>query len=245
MAAARWIAGVDGCRAGWIVVLHPIGEPQSARAELCPRFADILALVEQPVIVAIDVPIGLPDQSGPGGRLCDNEARKPLGARQSSVFAVPARAAVFEADYAAACATALRHSDPPRKVSKQAFNLFPKIREVDALMTPALQTRVVECHPELAFWRLNGRDSIQLPKKMKSQPNPAGLDLRRELLVTAGYLPALFSGHRWRRSDAGADDLIDACVNAAAAEAIALGQAYRVPDTPPLDSKGLRMEIWG
>ena len=33
-------------------------------------------------------------------------------------------------------------SEPPRKVSKQCFNLFPKMREVDEQMTPALQERV-------------------------------------------------------------------------------------------------------
>ena len=41
--------------------------------------------------VLIDIPIGLSD-SGPGGRLCDREARQLLGCgRVSSVFSAPAR----------------------------------------------------------------------------------------------------------------------------------------------------------
>ena len=48
------------------------------------------------------------------------------------------RSAVLAEDYRAACAAALATSDPPRKIARQAFMLFPKVRELDALMTPAL-----------------------------------------------------------------------------------------------------------
>ena len=52
---------------------------------------------------------------------------------------------------------ARKTSDPPRGVSIQAFGIFPKIREIDALLIerPELRRRVVESHPEVAFWRLN------------------------------------------------------------------------------------------
>ncbi len=235
-----WVAGVDGCRGGWIVVLRPAGDPAKALVRLVPQFRDVLELPEAPIMIAIDIPIGLPDISGLGGRRCDIEARRPLGARKSSVFAVPARAAVAELDYGAACRAAQRHSDPPRKISKQTFNLFAKIREVDALMTPALQDRVRECHPELVFWRLNGQRPLELPKKVND-----GLALRRRLLVQAGYPNAIFSRQSIPKSAAGADDVIDAFANATAAADMVLGTAHRVPDTPLCDGRGLRMEIWG
>ena len=76
-------------------------------------------------------PIGLPERAGHGGRAAENAVRPLLGARQSSVFSVPARAAIDERDYAGACRVALATSEPPRKVSKQLFNIAPKIREVD------------------------------------------------------------------------------------------------------------------
>ncbi len=239
------VCGVDGCPAGWVVVTHPLDQPHAAEVLIVQRFVDILALPQAPSIIAIDIPIGLPERSGLGGRACDSAARVPLGDRRASVFSVPARAAIVEYDYAAACAIAAQTSDPSRKISKQSFNLFQKIREVDAAMSPDVQRRVVECHPELVFWRLNGHQPLSLPKKVKSQPSSAGLEMRRALLRSAGYSEALLNSCPFRRRDAGADDIIDAIANAAAASAIARGHAHRVPENPPLDAKGLRMEIWG
>ncbi len=237
------VAGVDACRGGWLVVLANVDGDPEPRARIVPAFADVLSLAEAPSIIAIDIPIGLPECSGIGGRAADIAARANLGARQSSLFAVPARAAVMETDYRAACAAALKHSEPPRKVSKQTFNIFPKIREVDALMTPALQARVFECHPETAFWAMNERAPLDEPKKVKSSPFPAGLALRRKLLTRAGFLAAFLERTHFRRTDAGADDLLDACACAWTALRIVRGEAMTFPAEPPLDARGLRQEI--
>ena len=154
-----WLAGVDGCPAGWIAAfVRPAGGDVSIA--VLPRFADVLA--EARGIVAVDMPIGLPERVGSGGRAAENAVRPLLGARQSSVFSVPSRAAICADDYAASCTAALGTSDPPRKVSKQLFNIAPKIREVDAVLRAdtALVARVFEVHPELAFWRLNGERAL-------------------------------------------------------------------------------------
>jgi predicted RNase H-like nuclease len=243
MSDATWVAGVDGCRGGWLVVLRQVAGSEAPRARLLATFADLLALPEAPAIIAIDIPIGLPERSGIGGRRADVEARANLGARQSSVFAVPARAAVAAADYASACAAALAHSDPPRKVSKQTYNLFPKIREVDALMTPALQARVFECHPETAFWAMNGRQPLAEPKKVRSRPHPPGLELRRALLRAAGFPADLVASAPFPAAQAGADDLLDACACAWTAGRILDGRAVCFPPSPPCDARGLRQEI--
>lgn len=239
------VAGVDGCRGGWVVVTHIVGKPITARVSLARSFSEILAMTPEPLVIAIDVPIGLPERAGAGGRMCDVQARLPLGDRRSSVFSVPARAAVMQTAYRAACDVAFAHSDPPRMVAKQAFNLFPKIREVDALMTPTMQKRVVECHPELVFWRLNGRQPLTLPKKVKSPSSVSGLELRRSLLVKWGFSETAWHDIGLRKADVADDDILDALANAAAAADIHNGVAYRVPDDPPCDAKGLRMEIWG
>ena len=238
-----WVAGVDGCSGGWLVVLRPLIPASPPRVLLLRTFAEVLALPEAPRMIAVDIPIGLPDRSGIGGRAADIEARAKLGARQSSVFAIPARAAILETDYRRACAVAALHSDPPRKISKQTFNLFRKIREVDALMTPALQSRVVECHPELAFWVLNGERPLDEPKKVKSRPHSAGLELRRHLLRAAGFADAFLRERPFRASDAGPDDLLDACACALSAERMLSGTAHCYPAEPPLDARGLRQEI--
>ena len=245
MATGRtWLAGVDGCPAGWLVVLCERDGLDAPRVRVAFTFAEVLALPEQPEVIAVDIPIGLPDMGGIGGRAPDIAARAVLGQRQSAVFAVPARAAVLEADYRAACAVAEAHSDPPRKVSKQTYNLFPKIREVDALMTPALQQRVFECHPEAAFWAMAGERALAMPKKVKSRPHPPGLELRRGLLATAGFPRPFLESVHVPRSVAGADDVLDACACAVTASRIAAGVARRFPHEPPLDARGLRQEIW-
>jgi predicted RNase H-like nuclease len=89
-----WLAGVDGCRAGWIAAF---ARPQGGevRLRVVPRFAEVTAAREAPAIIAVDIPIGLPEQARRGGRTADNVARSLLGARKSSVFSVPSRRAVF------------------------------------------------------------------------------------------------------------------------------------------------------
>jgi predicted RNase H-like nuclease len=160
-----WLAGVDGCSAGWVVAFaRPAGEEMSL--QVVSHFTDIAEAPENPAVIAVDIPIGLPERASPGGRAAENAVRPLLGARQSSVFSVPSRSAIVQTDYRAASDAALATSDPPRKVSKQLFNIAPKIREVDAMLrvTPGLSKRVYEVHPELAFWRLNGEHALTEPK---------------------------------------------------------------------------------
>lgn len=237
-----WVAGVDGCKAGWVAVLRNLNDLGSLQLELFPAFADIVDFAPFLSIIAVDMPIGLPDTIGPGGRGPEKAARRHLGERQSSVFTVPSRAAVYQEDYRKACAMAEATSEPPKKVSKQCFYLFPKIREIDALMTPELEARVHEVHPELAFWRLNGEAEMSLPKKVKSRANPAGLDQRRDLLVSKG-LPKAFLDQKPLRG-CGRDDLLDAAANSLIAERIHLRLAAPFPSDYRRDERGLRMAIW-
>jgi predicted RNase H-like nuclease len=240
--AGTRVAGVDGCKAGWIAVIRNLDDPAELELIVVPTFAGLVGFTPHLAVIAVDMPIGLPDRIGPGGRGPEKAARKHLGMRQSSVFTVPARAAVYEDDYVKACDTALETSEPPKKVSKQCFFLFPKIREIDTLMTPELETRVHEVHPELAFWRLNGEAEMSLPKKVKSRANPAGLDQRRDLLVSKG-LPREFLDQTPPRG-CGRDDLLDAAANSLIAERIFRGEAEPFPKDFQRDERGLRMAIW-
>ncbi len=250
-----WLAGVDGCPAGWIAAfVRPQGE--EVRIAIAPRFLDVLASPEQPSIIAVDIPIGLPERAGRGGRETENAVRSLLGGRQSSVFSMPARSAVFAeigpfADQAMlygahkrACVAARAASDPPRGVAIQAFMIFPKIREVDAVLRadPSCPERVFETHPEVAFWRLNGERALSEPKKVKGTCYEPGLALRRALLVDAG-LPAAVCAQVPPRG-AGRDDLIDALACAVVARRIHAGAARSFPPEPPRDAFGLSMAIW-
>src|SRR6516165_9841815 len=162
-----WFAGVDGCRAGWLLALARSGDGE-VRLRVVPRFAEVIAAPEAPAVIAVDIPIGLPEQAGHGGRTVDNMVRSFLGARRSSVFSVPSRRAVFaevgpfgdqQSRYAAhqrACAVARETSDPPRSITIFFFGFFSKFREVGRPLQgdAAPPGRVQKPHPEPAFWRL-------------------------------------------------------------------------------------------
>jgi predicted RNase H-like nuclease len=250
-----WLAGVDGCRSGWIAAfVRPVGEEVSVR--IFRHFADVLAAPEAPAIVAVDIPIGLPDRIGPDGRGPERAIRPLLGARQSSVFPVPSRPAVYaeigpfedarsrSAAHQRACKVALATSDPPKRIPIQTFSIFPKIREVDAVLrsNSKFAKRVFETHPELAFWRLNGERPLAEPKKVKGAGNEPGLALRRHLLVAAG-LPASVVVQAPPKG-AGADDLLDALACAAIARRLHRETARPFPAAPARDSFGLRVAIW-
>jgi predicted RNase H-like nuclease len=240
----QWVAGVDGCRAGWVVAFAGLNH-EDIRVRVLARFSDIFAAPEQPRLVAVDIPIGLPAHIGPQGRGPERAVRPLLGDRQSSVFAVPSRAAVYAKDYREACRLALETSDPPKKVSKQLFMIAPKIREVDETLrnAPSLTARVFEAHPEVAFWRLNGGRALTEPKKIKGRPFGPGLASRRTLLADYGFSSTATEGAP--PSGAAADDLLDALACAAIAQLIHAGVAVPFPDPPLRDEFGLPMAIWG
>jgi predicted RNase H-like nuclease len=250
-----WLAGVDGCRSGWVVAFaRASGDEVQVRR--VPDFASIIEAPEQPAVIAVDMPIGLPERAGKGGRPPENCVRSLLAGRQSSVFSIPSRKAVYaelgscsdrEAIYAAhrrAGQVARATSEPPRSIAIQAFMIFPKIREIDAVLRadPAAIARVFEVHPELAFWRLNGERALDEPKKVKSRPYPPGLALRRRLLIAAG-LPEMVVGSA-PPTGAGEDDLLDALACLAIARRIKAGIARSFPDPPGRDAFGLPIAIW-
>jgi predicted RNase H-like nuclease len=241
--ADTWVAGVDGCPGGWLVAFMRAAA-REVRVRIVPQFAQVLAAAESAAVIAIDIPIGLPARAGWGGRAPERLVRPLLGARQSSVFSVPSRAALATADYRQACAVALATSDPPRKISKQLFMIAPKIREVDQSlrMDPQASDRVFEVHPELAFWRLNASRALDEPKKIKGRCNDRGLAVRRRLLIAAGFPESMV--HADPPKGAGEDDLLDALACAAIAQRIAEGRARPFPDPPERDEHGLRIAIW-
>ncbi len=238
-----WIAGVDGCKAGWIAALCADAPGSPVTLRVVPRLADLLAGPDAPTFVAVDMPIGLPGRVAGSGRGPEQLVRPLLGQRQSSVFSIPARAAVHAPSYAEACALALASSEPPRKVSKQGFHLFPKIREIDGLLRAdtALRDVVFEVHPELAFATMRGRP-LDHPKKIRGVINPAGMAERRALLIAAGLPPAAVAAPPPR--GAATDDALDALAALVVARHIAAGRGKPFPDPPGRDSHGLPIAIW-
>lgn len=239
-----WVAGVDGCRAGWVAALAPLDGAAPPVARVVARLDDILDAPERPAFIALDMPIGLPERTQGSGRRPEQLIRPLLGQRQSSVFAIPSRAAVEAADYGEACRIAAITSEPSRKVSKQGFMLFPKIRAVDALLRARedARQRLFEVHPELAFWSMNGERPLKEPKKVKGKPFAPGLAERGALLRAMG-LPASCVEASPPRG-AAQDDWLDALAGLVVARKIAQGWGRSFPDPPERDAHGLPVAIW-
>ena len=218
--------------AGWRCVLVPRRRnPWSGCAPtLTPSLPSVPGRTSSPLISRLVCWTG----DRPVGRECDRLARRRLPGRSSSVFSPPVRSLLGATRYGQVRGHGL---------SIQAFGILAKIREVDRLMTPELQGRVYEAHPELAFRSLAGAPMRH------SKKTPAGREERLralERLASFRAVRALLDtvATRYRRSQVGLDDCLDACVLAWLAGRIGVGTAQWLPAQPPLDARGLRMEIW-
>lgn len=237
-----WVAGVDGCRAGWVVVLMD-HDKTSHLARVVPDFAAVVTLPEAPLFIGIDVPIGLLATAHKGGRECEVLARQLLRGRSSSVFSSPTRAALGAfragADYEAVSAANRGGVEDAPGISRQAFSIMPKIDEVNRTVVPSMQRSIREVHPELCFAEANDQTPMIDPKKRTS-----GRAERLGVLERLGFRsPLLLLGARLPRG-VKADDLLDACIACWTAGRIAAGTAVVIPEEPPIDLFGLRMELW-
>jgi predicted RNase H-like nuclease len=252
---APWVAGVDGCPAGWIAAFRDLSGREAPRVRVAARFADVADAPENPAVIAVDMPIGLPEVTDKGGRGPEQLLRTVLGARRSSVFAIPARAAVFAVapqpvgmallleGHRQALEIARRHSRTASGFPFQTFNILPKIREIDELLRARAEicSRVHESHPEAAFWAMNGRQPLTSAKKTKGRVNPIGMAERRNLLGAAGVPFDVLDMPTPR--GAAADDVMDALAMSVVAERILRGEALSFPDPPERDAFGLPVAI--
>jgi predicted RNase H-like nuclease len=254
---SAWLAGVDGCKGGWLPVFvrADYSEVHVSPEVLTPcRFGDLLTEPRAPAIIAVDIPIGLPDRSEDKGRGPERVVRSLLEKRRSSVFRVPSRAAVDagvdpsvsdqKERYLKACAVARATSVDGKAFGKQSFCLFPKIVEVDTLLRTqkGLSRRIHESHPEMAFWRLNGKRALCEPKKKANRLHEPGLALRERLLIDEGFPAAVVKSVPPKGADR--DDLLDALACAAIARRIHLRRAEPFPNPYNRDGFGLPMAIW-
>ena len=233
-APRRCVLGLDGCKRGWVGVRLDLDQAVPPAARFYRTFGEALTDSDCPAVIAVDMPIGFLDVAERGGRLCERLARQRLGPRRSSVFSAPTRAAL-EAN----------RGGGEIGLSRQCFHLIPKLAEIDALMTPNLQQRVRESHPELAFTVLNAGRPMSFKKKAR-----LGRLERIRVLERAGEAYGLDRGFLDPRAHVGLrgggvarDDLVDAAVVALAAVRIVHGEALALPPDAPRDSKRLKMEI--
>ncbi len=232
--AVIWMAGVDGCRGGWLALRGKFVRKKFVQEKplLLSRFEEIFGLPKAPKIIAVDIPIGLLDEPRPGGRECDRLARCLLGwPRASSIFTPPLRPALKTNDYQEAKSLS-------GGLSKQAFYILPKIREVDETLEKISEGVVFETHPELVFMRLAG-EALKTSKK-----SPLGRQERKNLLLRTGLFSSLEDNLSSLPKGVGLDDLLDAYACLLTALKIYQGKARCLPTQPPRDSRGRPMAIW-
>ena len=220
------LLGVDGCRGGWLAAVADRSGAVGWR--WVPAFRDLYADPAAQVL-AVDIPIGLPEQ---GTRACDVAARRMLGRRGASVFAAPVRPVLGCTTYAEARAVLARRNGP--SMSAQAFGIVRAVRDVDACVQPSDDDRVVETHPEVAFARLSdggvtaGKKTADGQAQRTAALATAGFDIER-LLAT---VPA----------PGRPDDALDALVCLWAARRWARGERATLGDGAR-DARGLPMRI--
>lgn len=232
-----WVAGADGCPGGWLVVFRSIND-RYHRAEIYKKISDVFGAPERPKIIAVDIPIGLPTTSRRGGRAADVEARKVLNARKPSIFPAPSRPAIQAKSLEEAKQIEHDNSSPPKTLTSQVYNLFDKIRELDAIA--ARHSGIVfECHPEVSFWAMNNKIEMSLPKKSR-----AGFEERCKTLARNKFTQSFLNTRLGSYKEHSRDDLADGCAAAWTAERIFKNEAIRFPPDPDLDGCGLDMAIW-
>jgi predicted RNase H-like nuclease len=228
------VVGVDGCKCGWIAAKC---EPDIGRLTFATHadFSSLLLSYPEAASVAVDIPIGLSECFLP--RPCDQLARRRIGLRSSSVFPAPDRHLLQFSAYSEASefSRALSH----KGLTHQSFAIFRKIAEVDSVISPDLQARVFEIHPELCFGAAAGR---RLRYSKRKEP---GFEERRTILEKALFgvrIPSRGEAAKLCRG-AGPDDVLDATVAAWTGWRHARGICERVPEIPEFDARGLRMEM--
>ena len=231
---AGQVYGIDGCRSGWVIAKR---EDAGIGFEILNDLKPVFSQITPDCTIAIDIPIGVPEDSP---RICDAEARVFLGwPRSSSIFSPPVRSALSATTFQDAL-------NVNRKVagigiSKQAFFIMSKIREVDELMSPSGQRCLKEVHPEVTFASLAGVP-MRFSKKSKTG-RAERLAVLRHNGIALSEERLIAERQRLGMAGVAVDDLIDAAACLVTALHIRAGRSRSLGFPAQTDRKGLRMEI--
>lgn len=193
----REIIGIDGCPSGWILAYfresHIIFEVIKSLEELNKK--------KNELYIGIDIPVNLQIKHQ---RVADKEARKLLKNRASTIFSAPSIRALKAPTYREACEINFKFTG--KKISKQSWNLFSKIKDVQLAKErkPSLHF-FFEVHPELSFMALNKMCLVDISKKKE-----LGKKIRLDL-INSIYPFFNFNDVRkkFKLKDVADDDILD------------------------------------
>ncbi|MEO1023690.1 MAG: DUF429 domain-containing protein [Bacteroidota bacterium] len=225
-------AGIDGCKAGWLLVTFDEGEEHYEVLTSPDQLEEALDSFDR---ILIDMPIGLEEETY--HREADVQLRKVLGKEYaSSVFTPPIRPALDAPTYVEANVISFDYTE--KKLSLQAWNITPKIKMLDELLRKEARyrERVFESHPELLFQQLNG-GMIYQKKNLKK-----GIKHRLELIRAQETVAEEFFRiikEEFRRNEVAEDDIVDAFALAHYAKLSVKEGMLTIPNAPETDSEGL------
>ena len=249
---SRLVAGVDSVPIrkgdGWVMAVTETASGAPVEFSVWESFSDLWESARERglMIVAVDIPVGLP---GAGGRTADRDGRSLLKPKRTScVFPAPALCILDIEDYDRA--KRLSYDATGKWTTRQAHTLLRKFREVrHAVNDPSsfyksgssidsAPTWAVEVHPEVSFAKLAGEP---IPVSKHTQ---AGVETRVDLLQAvfpniAEAITAPLAG----QPRPGRDDRLDAAAAAWTARRLVNGTADCLGAGED-DATGYPMNIW-
>ncbi|MDE0231686.1 MAG: DUF429 domain-containing protein [bacterium] len=242
------VGGVDGVRGGWVMAATAVAPESSLDILVFQSFSDLWSHAKRRDLLAVtvDIPTGLP---GREGRAADREARGKLKpsekgkrGRTSSVFPAPPLSSLGATTYKKAGELARRSTD--KGLTRQAFGLFPKIKEVRSALQPddfecGAVPRAAEVHPEVSF-RFMAGSPMSFHKSLQ-----AGVAERLSLLEChfPDIVDAAVRTSRTGPPHPGLDDVLDAVAAAWTARRLVQEEAARLGGCER-DAAGYPMNIW-
>ena len=248
----RLVAGVDSVPRrrgdGWVMAVTETCSGAPVHFLVWESFADLWGFArEEPLLlVAVDMPVGLP---GTGGRTADRDGRGWLKPKRTScVFPAPALCILDVDDFD--LAKRLSYEATGKMPTQQAHALLRKIREVrhavndpdnfyrSGCSTDSAPTWAVEVHPEVSFAKLAG-EPIPISKHKQS-----GVVRRLEVLQTVfPNIEEAMTAPVAGRPRPGRDDRLDAAAAAWTARQLVNGDAGCLGAGED-DATGYPMNIW-
>ena len=226
------ILGIDGSKGGWIAVKQNVNHEDHTEIDFRDNLIELLT--PDIKLAIIDMPVGLDKNPQKGGRLVDKEARKILDKRKSSIFNAPCRVILNAANYAEANSLSKKNG---LGISKQSWNLVPKIKELDKVLRIKKRPKIYESHPEICFQFMNDK-ALKFSKK-----EAQGIQERKNILVKNGFSKRFLDKYSKKNKKFLADDFLDACALSWTARRVINKKNLNLPENPITDNLGIIMQM--
>ena len=229
----KYVAGIDGSHAGWISVIRQIDKENYYKLVFSK---DLSVLCNDRInLVLIDMPVGLDKKIVTGGRIVDKLARKKLIKRKSSIFNAPSRLTLKAKNYQEANKINKKQG---LGLSKQSWNLIPKIKELEILMQQNNRPLIFESHPEISFQEMNNKE-LNYSKKER-----LGIEERKKILESNGFEIEFLNKHLQEKNrNFKHDDFLDACAISWSALRVSKNKNKNIPEKGVKDEKGILMQM--